>query len=491
MSDKYGDSVHGMGKPGAAFAVALANKLPRGTVTFDPVIYPAIGLLGNWRKIINAVGAGTKIGFLGAYNGSVNDGKRSLRQVIEDEAKLCAKVKLVLVGYSQGAQAVADVYQRDLSPSQRSRIAGVVIFGDPYFNPADSTPDVGSYDPNRHGALGKRAPYPSSDTPIFSICHLDDPICQGPGRDNFAQHTNYQTDPWIKIAAAKIAAEAIGHAGVGPQMMKPHYGLVLLRALRVYRGPVLLPRLIPRAWHVSSASLNALMYEGEGPGTPPAPEPPTRSNYTVSFVVPAPQTEHSVHADGGSIMGTTTHYPPSCSPGATCPVFRVNGMAVDRSVGSGGAFYSWQQCGGLSYTIQAGSASVAAVKATIASTQPLAGTGHCPSGAGTSSAASGTGTAGSQAGRHVCGMLNSFPFLAYNLSCVRAHAYLRSLPAGWGGANQDTPLGSGHKNGTVMLFPLADEDTVLAAARDGHFGQPVLAELHGAQAVWAAMPYGE
>jgi hypothetical protein len=206
-TDKYGDQVHGMGKPGAALAVELANKLSRGAVTFDPVVYPAVGLLGNWRKIINTVGAGAKIGFLGSYNGSVNDGKAALRQVISSEARVCPKVKLVLAGYSQGAQVVADVYQRDLSPSQRSRIAGVVVFGDPYFNPADTKPDVGSYDPTRYGGLGKRGLYPSSSTPIFSICHLYDPICQGPGRDDFSQHTNYQNDPWIKIAAAKIAAE--------------------------------------------------------------------------------------------------------------------------------------------------------------------------------------------------------------------------------------------------------------------------------------------
>lgn len=206
VTDKYGDTVHGMGKPGAAFALALANRLPRGAVTFDPVVYPAVGLLGNWRKIVNAVGAGAKIGFLGSYTGSVKDGKAALQQVLTTEARVCPKVKLVLVGYSQGAQVVADVYQRDLSPSQRSRIAGVVLFGDPYFNPADTKPDVGSFDPTRYGALGKRGLYPSSSTPIFSICHLYDPICQGPGRDEFEQHTNYQSDSWVSTAAAKIAA---------------------------------------------------------------------------------------------------------------------------------------------------------------------------------------------------------------------------------------------------------------------------------------------
>ena len=206
-ADKYGDSVHGMGKPGAALAVALANRLARGRVTFLPVIYPAVGLLGDWRKILNLGGAVSNLGFLGAYTGSVNDGKRILRQEISTERRLCPKVKLVLVGYSQGAQVVADVYSRDLNPQQRSQIAGVVLFGDPYFNPADSAFDQGSFDPTRHGILGTRPRYPASAAGrIFSICHSYDPICQGPGRIDFNQHTNYQYDAWIKIAAAKIAA---------------------------------------------------------------------------------------------------------------------------------------------------------------------------------------------------------------------------------------------------------------------------------------------
>lgn len=207
VSDRYGDQVHGMGKPGAAFAVDLANRLPRGEVTFDPVEYPAIGLLGNWRKIINAAGAASRLGFLGSYTGSVDDGETALRGTISHEAQLCPNVKLVLVGYSQGAQVVADVYQRDLTATQRSRIAGVVLFGDPYFNPADTNVDVGSFDPTRHGVLGKRALYPANAaTHLFSICHHDDPICQGPGRDDFNQHTNYQSDLWVATAAAKIAA---------------------------------------------------------------------------------------------------------------------------------------------------------------------------------------------------------------------------------------------------------------------------------------------
>jgi hypothetical protein len=204
-TDKYGDSVHGMGKPGAAFAVDLANGLPRGAVSFLPLEYPAVGLVGDWRKIINLVGAKTPLPFLGAYHGSVNDGEQELRQTVRDEERLCPNIKLVLLGYSQGAQVVADVYEQNLESRQRSQIAGVALFGDPYFNP-NSPADHGSYDPTRHGILGTRASFPANRSAlVFSICHRDDPICQGPGHIDFSQHTNYQTDPWVQVMAAAIA----------------------------------------------------------------------------------------------------------------------------------------------------------------------------------------------------------------------------------------------------------------------------------------------
>lgn len=306
MTDKYGDPVHGMGKPGAAFAVALANRLPRGAVTFDPIIYPAVGLLGNWRKIVNAVGAGTKIGFLGSYNGSVNDGKAALRQVIKSEARVCPRVKLVLVGYSQGAQVVADVYQRDLTAGERSRIAGVVLFGDPYFNPGDSKPDVGSYDPTRYGALGKRGFYPSSNTTIFSICHLYDPICQGPGRDKFSQHGNYQNDPWIKVAAAKIAAAFKSDAPAGGLFLEGHL-LGLAQSTK--------PAEVERRWGTptrrsSSSSGLQLWYPGIHLYftyfNPPDPTSAFLSGITVTSA--SFRTPHGIHV-GSSLANVQAAYP--------------------------------------------------------------------------------------------------------------------------------------------------------------------------------------
>ena len=57
----------------------------------------------------------------------------------------CAlQTTIVLVGYSQGAQVTADVYQRDLTDAQRQMVAAIVLFGNPYFNRHDSAADRGA-----------------------------------------------------------------------------------------------------------------------------------------------------------------------------------------------------------------------------------------------------------------------------------------------------------------------------------------------------------
>jgi hypothetical protein len=61
-------------------------------------------------------------------------------------------------------------------------IAGVVLFGDPQFNPTLQG-DESTYDRSRYGvlsaAVGARTNYPSSlSGHVFSFCHMNDPICQ-------------------------------------------------------------------------------------------------------------------------------------------------------------------------------------------------------------------------------------------------------------------------------------------------------------------------
>ena len=177
----------GLSAPGQLFADTLASLVPGAAEPWaNP--YNAVGVFSlNLRQAaqqeLNGLGALTQLSGLGlgAYHESVVGGQTKLASEIKTMTSgNCAATPLVLVGYSQGAQVAADVFQRDLTATQRSHIVAVVLFGDPYFNGGDWTVDRGSFSSGRRdGALGKRPVFNAGKTLVLSYCHSHDPICQG------------------------------------------------------------------------------------------------------------------------------------------------------------------------------------------------------------------------------------------------------------------------------------------------------------------------
>jgi hypothetical protein len=168
--------------PGKAFATEFqARHAPdRVARLWNP--YPAVGLVGSWRELLNGIGALLNTSKVGAYHDSVVQGKQWLSAEVRSEATICPSTKLLLTGYSQGAQVTGDVYQRSIGPALRKHIIAVALFGDPYFNPTDRNADRGNYRrsglfPDRSGVLGRRKKF-GGDSRVVSYCHNHDPICQ-------------------------------------------------------------------------------------------------------------------------------------------------------------------------------------------------------------------------------------------------------------------------------------------------------------------------
>jgi hypothetical protein len=184
--------------PGAAFAAEFErrHRTVRFAVVDNP--YAAVGLWGNLADLVNLVGFATGSATLDAYRVSVAAGERWLSREVASESSSCPATRLVLTGYSQGAEVTGDVYQRDLSGAQRSHVLAVILFGDPYFNPVDARADRGSYLESRGGILGRRPRF-GGDPRVVSYCHLHDPICQLPTLAELllyrlTQHDNYPPD---------------------------------------------------------------------------------------------------------------------------------------------------------------------------------------------------------------------------------------------------------------------------------------------------------
>jgi hypothetical protein len=196
-----GESPGSISPPGAAFATELRLRHPGYRVDVVANPYPAVGLWGSVGDIINLVGAGIHIGPLGAYHASVVDGENWLSADISSEVQRCPETRIFLTGYSQGAQVTGDVFQRDVDAKEWWDIAGVVLFGDPYFNARDASADHGTYAQGIHGILGTRPPFAGDpeggDERVESYCHAHDPVCQQPPNISTAraygmtQHDNY------------------------------------------------------------------------------------------------------------------------------------------------------------------------------------------------------------------------------------------------------------------------------------------------------------
>jgi hypothetical protein len=177
-----GETKGQISKPGKEFLAGFKERLGSlhggGGVSGTPNPYPAVGVF-SWKHLsqdVNGLGALLGVSQIGAYKASEQEGERELRSYISREVDgACGgKTKIVLLGYSQGAQATGNVYQH-LSDPQRRRIAAVVLWGDPLYNHTDDPADrdTRAFD----GSLGTRGGF-REGSKVFSYCNKHDPICQ-------------------------------------------------------------------------------------------------------------------------------------------------------------------------------------------------------------------------------------------------------------------------------------------------------------------------
>ena len=194
----------------------------------ESVDYPAV-------SVISPTGIGAGLRFPGAYHKSVIAGKDWLRDRLAEFMASCETTKIILSGYSQGAQVVGDIYQELEAQDDADPVFGVVLFGDPYFNPfpdgrgssqgkwrhdEGDPDDLG--DPGTNGALGRRPVYSDFPDRVRSYCHRTDPVCQAGKRSSnpiptraFQNHLNYAEIGEAGDAGRWLSTELRG-AGVTP-----------------------------------------------------------------------------------------------------------------------------------------------------------------------------------------------------------------------------------------------------------------------------------
>jgi hypothetical protein len=175
-SGETADDAGGFGTTVKTVVDSIRSVNPTAAAT--PIEYPAIAV--QWWDPSY---------YTGNYTRSVRAGRTALTSYITQfiNGPCGGTVYLYLVGYSQGAQVVGDVYQ-NLTSGQRSRVAGVTLIADPKFDGDEGSPvNVGTYNSARNGiqdvTTSARQIPNRQEAYVRSYCVRGDPVCNF-GRNN-------------------------------------------------------------------------------------------------------------------------------------------------------------------------------------------------------------------------------------------------------------------------------------------------------------------
>lgn len=177
-SGETADDAGGFGTTVKTVVDSIRSVNPTAAAT--PINYPAIAVRW-WDPSYYA----------GNYTRSVRAGRTALANYITQflSGPCGGTAYLYLVGFSQGAQVVGDVYQ-NLTAGQRSRVAGIALIADPKFDGGQGPPvNVGTYNPARNGIQGvttqvRHIPN-RQEAFVRSYCVRGDPVCNF-GKTNVA-----------------------------------------------------------------------------------------------------------------------------------------------------------------------------------------------------------------------------------------------------------------------------------------------------------------
>jgi hypothetical protein len=167
VNDKY----RGAGEVNWSVYTGLTKVAPKLRISLDPITYPADSV----ADFIN--------GNIPGYFASVSSGTETLLADMQlTDSKCGGTVRYILSGYSQGAWAIHDaLYQ--MKTAQLNQIAGVALFGDPDFKPAQPIVRDNKSSDTASGVATAADPHhlgvpPSITSKSGSWCYPTDPICQ-------------------------------------------------------------------------------------------------------------------------------------------------------------------------------------------------------------------------------------------------------------------------------------------------------------------------
>lgn len=115
------------------------------------------------------------------FERDVAQGKRMLRRALSTIASTCPSSKVLVIGFSQGAQIAHETLAA--SPRLARGVDALVLIGDPRHDPAAPlhTVDLPGATPTGHGSLGAGPSLGALARRTADACILGDVVCSAPG----------------------------------------------------------------------------------------------------------------------------------------------------------------------------------------------------------------------------------------------------------------------------------------------------------------------
>lgn len=230
------DAYRGLGPEVYQFSARFAADVRPAGRTYGYLAnpYPAVAISPGGANadgwMWNLAGLVAKLP-LGDYDASAALGVADVLAATRQVISACPDTRVLLAGYSQGAQVSGDAYQL-LTPAERAHLLGLFLLSDPHRNASDLAADAGSASegPARAGA---RPLFPLAiPEQVRSYCQAGDPVCDGPFHltgwhltlnDHPAKHLNYVTAKTGGTTYPEQAADYFaGLADAIPHTPDPH-----------------------------------------------------------------------------------------------------------------------------------------------------------------------------------------------------------------------------------------------------------------------------
>ena len=154
---------------------------------------------------------------------AVRDASARLADLVRQRASRCPGERLLLAGFSMGAEIVGDALQSHGLDHLGDHPAAAVLLADPRFNPRDRVTAAGTFDPGYAGSSPLRPPYPPALAPrVRSYCRHGDDVCQhgAPGASKlehglYAPQQTCDAARFLATAAGLATGSCVLHSGPG------------------------------------------------------------------------------------------------------------------------------------------------------------------------------------------------------------------------------------------------------------------------------------